>query len=64
MRQTTRQKHLKQHHKTTNTRRKNYFHAAQQELQSPLAPTPGFSTLTNMMQKLRPLKAKMPSKLD
>ncbi|GGN13857.1 hypothetical protein GCM10007984_10130 [Shewanella putrefaciens] len=60
MRQTTRQKHFKQHHKTANTRRKNYFHAAQQELQSPHFPTPGFSTLANMMQKLRPLKAKTP----
>lgn len=54
MRQTTRLKHLKQHHKTTQIRRKHYFHAAQQDLQSPLAPTPGFSTLANMMQKLRP----------
>jgi hypothetical protein len=54
MRQTSRLKHLRHQHKTTKIRRKHYFHAAQQDLQSPLAPTPGFSTLANMMQKLRP----------
>lgn len=54
MRQSIRQKNLKQHHKSTHTRRKHYFHSAQQNLQIPLAPTPGFSTLAALMQTLRP----------
>lgn len=64
MRQFTRQKHLKQHHKTTHIRRKNYFHSAQQNLISPLALTSGFSTLAVMMQELRPQTAQTPQLLD
>jgi hypothetical protein len=64
MRQSTHQKHLKQHHKTTHIRRKNYFHSAQQNLTSPLAPTSGFSTLAVMMQELRPQTAQTPQRLD
>ncbi|MGL4937418.1 hypothetical protein [Shewanella sp.] len=60
MRQTSRQKHLKQHHKTTKIRRKHYFHAAQQDLNSPLAPTSGFSTLATLMAQLRPKHASTP----
>ncbi|MGL5047857.1 MAG: hypothetical protein ACRC6S_09985 [Shewanella sp.] len=54
MRQSTRQKHLKQQHKTTHIRRKNYFHSVQQTLISPLAPTSGFSTLAVMLQEQHP----------
>ncbi|MGI2066597.1 hypothetical protein [Shewanella sp. MF08487] len=64
MRQSARQKHLKQHYKTIQTRRKNYFHSAQQNLTSPLALTSGFSTLAVMMQELRPQTAQTPQLLD
>ncbi|MGL5359162.1 MAG: hypothetical protein ACRDBI_05515 [Shewanella sp.] len=64
MRQTSRQKHLKQHHKTTKIRRKHYFHAAQQDLHSPLAPNCGFSTLAAMMEQLRPEPTSTPEVFD
>ena len=64
MRQSARQKHLKQHYKTIQTRRKNYFHSVQQNPTSPLAPTSGFSTLAVMMQKLRPQTAQTPQHLE
>ncbi|PTA49705.1 hypothetical protein C9I43_03755 [Shewanella morhuae] len=49
MRQSARQKHLKQHYKTIQTRRKNYFHSAQQNLASRLVLSSGSSTLAVMM---------------
>ncbi|MDI5836047.1 hypothetical protein [Shewanella xiamenensis] len=53
MRQSNRQKHLKHQHKSTQIRRKHYFHAAQQNLQTPLKPTTGFSSLVALMQELK-----------
>ncbi|WP_144375575.1 hypothetical protein [Shewanella xiamenensis] len=53
MRQSNRQKHLKHQHKSTQIRRKHYFHAAQQNLQTQLKPTTGFSSLVTLMQELK-----------
>ncbi|MFB2732384.1 hypothetical protein [Shewanella mangrovisoli] len=54
MRQSNRQKHLKQQHKTTQIRRKHYFHAAQQNLQLPLTVPAEYSTLASLISSLKP----------
>ncbi len=53
MRQSNRQKHLKHQHKTTQIRRKHYFHAAQQNLQLPLTVPAEYSTLASLISSLK-----------
>ncbi|ASK68604.1 MULTISPECIES: hypothetical protein [Shewanella] len=53
MRQSNRQKHLKHQHKTTQIRRKHYFHAAQQNLQLPPNASAEYSTLASLISNLK-----------
>ncbi|VEE60720.1 Uncharacterised protein [Shewanella putrefaciens] len=54
MRQSNRQKHLKHQHKTTQIRRKHYFHAAQQNLQFPLTVPAEYANLATLISSLKP----------